>query len=140
MPVGSNCVVNNGDGGAHEDNSRALVRHERDGAARDRSEDSGNKHAGHDGEKMRRRRERDEISGKEKKFIFCFRHRFVSTGLKINKLIATWVQHRPITFPTNFKETGTTRHRSTGLRSTEGVVLEERVDHDIALSSGKSRG
>jgi hypothetical protein len=32
----------------------------------------GNKHAGYDGEKMRRRRERDKISGKEKKELFCF--------------------------------------------------------------------
>jgi hypothetical protein len=64
---------------------------------------------------MKRRREGDEFSGKEKNF-FVFRHRFVSTGLTFSKLIATCVQYGPITFPTNFIETWTTRHPSTGLK------------------------
>jgi hypothetical protein len=54
---------------------------------------------------MKRRREGYELSGKEKKvFFFIESHRFVSTGLKFNKVIATCVQHGQITFPTNFKK------------------------------------
>jgi hypothetical protein len=56
---------------------RALVRHERDGADRkSRSleklpESSDNdKHEEYDGEKMKRRREGDELSGKEKNYFF----------------------------------------------------------------------
>jgi hypothetical protein len=136
MPFRSNIVVDSRDAGTREDNNRALVRHERDWAAWSRSEGArslwppqesrgreklpkssgGNKHAGDDGAKMRRRREKDGISLKKEEFFLFLDTDLVSTGLKINKLIATLVQHA------------------------EGVVLEERVDHDIALSSAKRRG
>jgi hypothetical protein len=52
---------------------------------------------------------------KEEDNFFVYTQIFVSTGLKINKLIATLVQHGPITFPTNFRRNGnneTPEHRT----------------------------
>jgi hypothetical protein len=51
---------------------------------------------------------------KRRTFFFIDSHRFLSTGLKFSKLIATCVQHRQITFQTNFENVNnkTPEHRT----------------------------
>jgi hypothetical protein len=134
IPLRSNNVIDRRDAGTREDNNRALVRHEWNWSAWRRSvsagriwprqgsggleklpkrSSSGNKHAGHDGEKIRRKREKDGIIWEKKKKI---RRRH------------SWVQDSKLTINSNVGTTRTNNISNKIRRNRDNETPEHRTE------------